>query len=273
MTDPIKKITDYYGGFNEKDRLESCFGQIEFVRSQQIIARYLPGAPSVILDVGGAAGRYSCWLAGLGYEVHLIDPVPKHLEQAKQASVLQKGAEIASCSLGDARQLPFRDSFADALLLMGPLYHLGKVHDRIKALKEAYRVLKKGGVLFAVIISRYASAIDGLHSGYYKDPEFREIMQHDLKDGQHRNPTGNELYFTDAYFQHPQELRSEIEQAGFQHEATIGIEGISYMMRDLDVSWNTTEYREFLLDIIQRLECEPTLIGASPHIMAVAYKN
>jgi len=194
----MKKIIDYYGDFNEKDRLNCSFGQIEFIRSQQIIVRYLPKAPAVVLDVGGAAGRYSCWLAGLGYEVHLIDPVPKHIEQAN---------------------------------------------------------------------------IDGLHSGYYRDPEFRKIMKQDLQDGQHRNPTGNELYLTDAFFQHPDELRSEMEEAGFKHEATIGIEGISYMMRDFDTIWDTNESREFLLDIIQRLKCEPTLIGASPHIMGVAYKK
>jgi ubiquinone/menaquinone biosynthesis C-methylase UbiE len=273
MTDSSKKITDYYGVFNEKDRLESCFGQIEYIRSQQIIERYLPKAPAIILDVGGAAGRYSCWLAGLGYEVHLIDPVPKHIEQAKQASVHQKGFEITGFTLGDARQLDFNDCFADAVLLMGPLYHLVKAADRLQALKEAHRVLKRGGVLFAVIISQFASTIDGLQSGYYHDPAFRKIMQQDLKDGQHRNPTGNELYFTNAYFQHPEELCSEIEQTGFTHEATVGIEGISYMMQDFDTAWQNKEDREFLLDIVKRLECEPALIGASPHIMAVAYKK
>jgi ubiquinone/menaquinone biosynthesis C-methylase UbiE len=273
MTDSTKKITAYYSDFNERDRLESCFGQIEFVRSRQIITRYLPPVPAVVLDVGGAAGRYSCWLAGLGYEVHLVDPVPKHLEQAKQVSARQKGAEIRSFRRGDARQLDFKDCSARVVLLMGPLYHLVQAADRLQALKEVYRVLKKGGVLFAAIISRFASTIDGLQSGYYHDPDFRRIIQRDLEDGQHRNPTGNELYFTDAYFQHPDELRFEMEQAGFTHEATIGIEGISFMMKDLDASWQIKKHREFLLDIIKRLECEPALIGASPHIMAVAYKN
>jgi ubiquinone/menaquinone biosynthesis C-methylase UbiE len=71
---------------------------------------------------------------------------------------------------------------------MGPLYHLVEAADRLQALAEAYRVLKPGGTVFAVGISRFASSIDGLASGYFLDPAFRAIMLGDLEDGQHSSP-------------------------------------------------------------------------------------
>lgn len=270
--DTLRDVVDHYSGFDEQARLSGNWGQVEFVRSQSIIRRYLKDPPAVVLDIGGAAGRYSCWLAGKGYEVHLVDPVPLHIEQAREASAAQPQTPIASCTLWDARQLEFDDMLADAILLMGPLYHLVEARDRRRALAEAYRVLKVGGYLFAVAISRFASTIDGLMEGYFLDPAFREIMGRDLDDGQHRNPTQNRAYFTDAFFHHPEELRVEVAAVGFDVQALVAVEGISYLLKDFDQNWAVKSWREFLLDLIRKTETEPTLIGASPHIMCVGVK-
>jgi ubiquinone/menaquinone biosynthesis C-methylase UbiE len=177
---------------------------------------------------------------------------------------------IASCQLGDARRLDFATGQADAVLLMGPLYHLVHSQDRRQALQEAYRVLKTGGVLFAAGISRFASTLDGLASGYWQDGAFLKIMQRDLQDGQHRNPTQNPAYFTDSFFHHPDQLQAEVESVGFQVQALIAVEGISYVMKDLDQNWAIESHRTFLLELIQQIEQEPSLIGASPHMMCVA---
>jgi ubiquinone/menaquinone biosynthesis C-methylase UbiE len=211
-------------------------------------------------------------LAGEGYEVHLVDPVPLHIRQAREASAAQPQTLIASCTLGDARRLAFDDMLADAVLLMGPLYHLVEAQDRRRALAEAYRVLRGGGHLFAAGISRFASTIDGLMEGYFLDPAFREIMRRDLEDGQHRNPTQNPAYFTDAFFHHPDELGTEVADAGFDVQALVAVEGIGYMMKDFDQNWALESRREFLLDLIRKTEGEPTLIGASPHMMCVGVK-
>ncbi len=268
----INQIIEYYCEYNEQDRLLSPWGELEYFRTQAILQAHLPASPAVILDVGGATGRYACWLAGLGYKVHLIDPVPKHIEQAQLASSRQPDHPIASFTLGDARELKFAGAAADVVLLMGPLYHLCDLSDRIKALKEACRGLKSGGKLFAVGISRFASTIDGFCEGYFQDPEFIKIMNQDLVNGQHRNHTQNPVYFTDAYFHHPDELRREIEEAGFRHLATIAIEGVGYKLKNFDETWRQQAHREFLLKTLQKIEQEPSLIGASPHIMGVAFK-
>jgi ubiquinone/menaquinone biosynthesis C-methylase UbiE len=268
----IDKVIKYYGDYDEQARLSSNLGQVEFVRTQNIIHRYLKSPPAIVFDVCGAAGRYSCWLAKEGYEVHLVDPVPKHIEQAREASDAQSEMLIASCTVGDARQLEFDDDIADAVLLLGPLYHLVEAQDRIRSLTEAYRVLKPGGHLFAVGISRFASTIDGLVSGYYLDPIFQEIMQRDLEIGQHRNPTNNPTYFMDTFFHHPDELKAEVRSAGFEIMGLFAVEGIIYMMKDFEKNWKTSDNREFLLDVIGKIEREPSLIGASPHVMCVGAK-
>lgn len=265
-------IIDYYSAYDEQVRLSQAWGQIEYVRTQNIICRYLQPPPAVVLDVGGAAGRYACWLARQGYQVHLVDPVPLHVRQAQAASDAQPETPIASCQLGDARELAFDDASADAVLLMGPLYHLVEAHGRHQALKETYRALKRSGMVFAVGISRFASTIDGLASGYFLDPSFREIMRRDLQDGQHRNPTGNPAYFTDTFFHHPRELAAEVTAAGFELQALLAIEGIGYMMQEFDRHWAIESHRQFLLELIAKTEQEPALIGASPHLMCVATK-
>ena len=191
----------------EADRLQRGSGRIEFARTQEIVSRYLPPAPAVIFDIGGGPGVYACWLARLGHEVHLIDPVPLHVEQARQASAQQPDAPIASCIVGDARHLDRADASVDVALLLGPLYHLTERSDRITALREAARIVRPGGVVLAVGISRFVSTLDGMARGYLADSVFARIVQDDLATGQHRNPTHHPAYFTTAYFHHPTELK------------------------------------------------------------------
>ena len=271
--DSNRKVVDYYKNFDEQGRLSVSLGQVEYLRTQVIIRRFLKPPPALVLDVGGAAGRYACWLARHGYQVHLIDPVPTHIQQARSASEAQPKTPIASCQVGDARKLDFEDEVVDAVLLLGPMYHLVESRDRLHALKEAHRVLKTGGVLFAAAISQFASTIDGLSSGFFLDPAFRKIMERDLVDGQHRNPTQNPAYFMDTYFHHPEALKDEVIKAGFEIAGLLAVEGISYLMVDFDQNWADEHHRDFLLSIIEKTEREPSLIGASPHLICVGVKQ
>jgi ubiquinone/menaquinone biosynthesis C-methylase UbiE len=138
--------------------------------------------------VGGGPGAYAAWLAALGHEVHLVDPVPDLVAHAQ--TVRGAGSQkIASCRVGDARALDRDDQSADVVLLLGPLYHLIDAEDRRRALEEAYRVLVPGGVLFAAAISRFASALDGLAQDLFADPAFEQIVQWDIVDGIHYTRT------------------------------------------------------------------------------------
>ena len=138
----------YYDRGTEEGRLADS-GRLEFLRTRELLARFLPAPPVTVLDVGGAAGAYALPLAAEGYEVHLVDPVALHVEQALAASAAQPDAPLASAVVGDARALPFDDESADVVLLLGPLYHLTEAADRTRALREARRALRPGGLLAA----------------------------------------------------------------------------------------------------------------------------
>jgi len=106
--------------------------------------------------VGGGPGVYACWLSAQGYEVHLVDASPLHVEQARAASERLPNNPLASVRLGDARQLDVADAAVDAVLLLGPLYHLTERADRLTALRESARVLRPGGHVFVAAVSRFA---------------------------------------------------------------------------------------------------------------------
>lgn len=164
-----------------------------------------------------------------------------------------------------------RDASAHAVLLLGPLYHLTEREDRIQALREARRILRPDGVLFAAGISRFASAIDGVMRDLLVDPVFRQIVERDLIDGQHRNPTNHPHYFTTAFFHHPEELLDEVLEAEFVESDILAIEGIGWMVPNLGQVLDDGEARDRLLGVLRRLEAEPSLLGASLHLLAVAH--
>jgi ubiquinone/menaquinone biosynthesis C-methylase UbiE len=268
MADQHPEIVAHYEIFDEANRLIED-NRLEFLRTAEIVERFILPPPAVVVDVGGGPGVYATWLAEKGYRVHLFDLVPRHIDAVRRkANPEQVTAEIA-----DARRLPLEDASADAVLLLGPLYHLVKRDDRIDALREAQRVLRPGGTLLAAGISRFASAIDGVFSNLLADPAFQKIVDRDLLEGQHRNPTNHPHYFTTAFFHHPEELKTEMLDAGFPDPEILAIEGFGWAVPDLEQVLDDAEARDRLLDVLRRIESEPTLLGASPHLLAVARRS
>lgn len=263
------EMLEHYDAGVEAGRLVSIGGSLELMRTQEIVGRFLPPPPAVIYDVGGGPGIYSCWLARLGYEVHLVDSVPLHVEQAREASRAQPETPVASCRLGDARQLERADASVDAVLLLGPLYHLTERRDRIAALREAARVTRPGGFVFAAAISRFASLLDGMVRGFISDPAFRAIMSEDLCSGQHRNPENRPHYFTTSFFHTPNELRREFEEAGLEYVQTLAIEGPAALIQHVSEQWDDSDWRDHVLAAVRQIEAEPALLGASPHLLAI----
>jgi ubiquinone/menaquinone biosynthesis C-methylase UbiE len=183
-----RETIDHYNTYDEADRLNKDIGPLELLRTRELITRYLPPPPAVVIDIGGASGIYSFWLAEQGYQVHLVDLVPRHIEQAVQHSQDARAPRLAGIRVGDARSLPFPDAFADAALMHGPLYHLPDRADRLRAIMEAKRVLKPGGILLAFAITRYAGLIFGLLRGYVFDPVYQQMIRNEVKAGHRENP-------------------------------------------------------------------------------------
>jgi SAM-dependent methyltransferase len=266
------EVLEHYASGYESQRLLGGSSQFELLRTQELVMRYVPAPPAVIFDVGGGPGVYACWLAKQGYEVHLVDALPLHVELARQASRAQPDAPLAGIEVGDARSLKRADTSVDVVLLFGPLYHLIERANRLTALHEAHRILRPGGILFAVGISRFTSVLDGLRQGFLDDPAFVQIAERDLTDGQHRNPMNHPAYFTTAFFHAPKDLEIEVKESGFLYERTLPIEGPLWLSHYVAANFHDQRKRELFLTLARRLEQEPSLLGASAHLLAVARK-
>lgn len=261
----------YYDSAPEESRLETGTSQLEELRSRELILRHAPKPPAIVFDVGGAGGAYAFWLAEFGYDVRLFDAVPRLVDVARQRNE-RAVHRLTSCAVADARALPEPNESAEMVLLLGPLYHLVDDHDRQTALSEAIRVLRPEGVLIAAGISRSASALDGLARELLGDPEFAAIVERDLLDGHHHNPTKRVDYFTTAYFHRPEDLRREVADAGFELEGLYGVEGPAWILPDFAERWNDPKRRAILLRVARALESEPSVLGSSAHLIVVGRK-
>lgn len=257
-------VQSYYAAYDEAGRLDSGVFQLERERTREILSRHLPPAPAIILDVGGGPGEHARWLTRGGYEVHLVDVVPRHVEQALAGDPVP-----ASARIGDARRLEREDASCDVVLLLGPLYHLQERDDRLAALREARRVLRPGGLLAAASISRFASLLDHLVSGS-ADAAFAAVISDDLESGRHRNETGRLELFTEAFFHRPEDLQEEIGEAGFTGIDLVAVEGPGALAPDFASRWREPRRREELLGWVRATEREPSILGVSMHLLALA---
>jgi ubiquinone/menaquinone biosynthesis C-methylase UbiE len=268
MTGIDPEVIWYYNKGREAKRLAtSC--RLEEARTRRIIARRLDGEHRSIIDIGGGAGAYALWLTRMGHAVHLLDPVSLHIEQARAAAE-REGVTLAGLEVCDAESLRFDDESFDVALSLGPLYHIIDRSRRVAAVRESYRVLRPGGMLFAAAITRYGSAIEGFFKGYAASRDFVISMQRAMRDGQHRNPRRQAGLFTTAYFHQPPEFQEEIVEAGFADVDLVAIEGPWTCIPDFEQKWEDAQFRSLLMDTIELMEADPSVIGFGGHIMAIA---
>ena len=268
-------MLEHYGRGEEEDRLStSSAGQLEFERTREIVLRRLPPAPAVIADIGGWPGRYALWLAGLGYRVVHRDVVPLHVEQlaAAAAAVAEPDAGSAIDSgVGDARSLDLADSSVDAVLLLGPLYHLTRRADRIQALREARRVVRPGGPVFGAAISRWAVRYDGvLRLRLYEQvPAILEAVGSMERTGVF--PPLRPGEFT-AYTHRPGQLRDEFGLAGLVATDVVSVECGAFLLPDLQERMADPEARQVIMDSARALERVPELLGLGSHLLATGLR-
>jgi ubiquinone/menaquinone biosynthesis C-methylase UbiE len=154
MPDP--EIVDHYETIREEDRITAGFGRLELLRTQEVLRRHLPVPPARVADIGGGPGVHAQWLADSSYQVHVVDIIPRHVNQVRSAL----GPKGVTAEVGDARELNLPSASFDAAVLLGPMYHLTERADRLQALREAARVVKSGGLVAVGAISRFASLFD-----------------------------------------------------------------------------------------------------------------
>ncbi len=254
----------HYATGAELGRLETR-SRLEFERTKILLAERLPPG-GCLIDVGGGPGVYSAWFASRGYEVDLVDPVPLHIEEAQRASKL--GPPFRS-HLGDARSLPFADESADAVVMMGPLFHLVEPEDRRAALGEAHRVLRPGGVLAASAMGRFFWFGYTVAHNTIRDADLRRGVTTFVDSG--RRPEGEGPY--PAFAHRPEELERELTDAGFTDVVVLAIEGFFHLLADLPQRLADPSSATALFELLARYETDPAIVGMSGHLMAIGRRG
>ncbi len=264
------EILEFYASAEiEHGRLFGGNGPLELARTRQIVSRYLKEPGLIVRDIGGGTGVYAYWLAGLGHEVHLLDAVPSHIDHAIRE--LPQGIRLASAVVGDARQLPWADESSDLVLMFGPLYHLTELHDRQRALDEAFRVLRPGGIVLGAAISRLVTTMNALFQTLGTSPAFYAMAKLDADTGRHTSPPESPN-FTTAWFHDPAEFAAEFRSSKFELVDLLGVEGPGWLVPDFRTAWADPVRRFQLLETAERLERREDVLGMNKHIIAVGHK-
>ncbi|MFI7342001.1 class I SAM-dependent methyltransferase [Streptomyces sp. NPDC050085] len=240
----------------------SADGALELVRTQEILRPRLPAAPAEVLDVGGGPGIHARWLSEAGYRVHVVDPVPRHVEQAATTG--------ATAELGDARKLSAASDSYDVVLLLGPLYHLLERADRDQALAEAVRVAKPGGLVVAAAIGRYASLFEHVATTLLDRDRVRDAVADILTTGVHEPGRKG---FTAAYFHTPGGLVEEVASAGLSNVSVHSVEGPAWAVlkgaeeHAQDSVQGSAMFRA-ALNAARLADSYPDLLASSSHLLA-----
>ena len=152
----FKALTDFYGSYDEDNRLRSKHGMVEFLTTMRYVQKYLQ--PSMrVLEIGAATGRYSHALTQQGYEVDAVELIQHNIDIFRAKT---RPGETVTIRQGNAKDLSFiADETYDITLLLGPMYHLYTVGEQRQALAEAIRVTKKGGIVFAAYCGNDATMV------------------------------------------------------------------------------------------------------------------
>lgn len=272
-----KTVLAYYEEGREYNRLRTDIGLIEFARTKEILLENLPSPPAVIYDIGGAYGEYSWWLASLGYEVHLFDLSETNIKLSKELAGEYPGCSLAASEVCDARKVPRADNSADAVLLMGPLYHIIDYCERIRALKECCRLLKPGGVIFSAALTPFSVLLDKLTvyspggGSYLENPDFLAMVERELNDGCHLNPN-KEVYagLGSSHLHTAKALKAELEAGGFSETVVHGVMGGAWLANNIDELWKNEKSRNVLMTTVRLLDTHEEIIGLSGHLLAVS---
>lgn len=256
----------------ETGRLHRGLGQIEYARTKELLRECLPPAPAVVYDIGGAYGEYAFWLAEMGYEVHLFDLVDTHIRMAGEHSKkVPEVHKLAAAEVADARKVPRDAASADAILLLGPLYHLPEKKDRDAALAECKRLLRPGGMLVTAHIVPWAPLVDNVihydEAPRLDDDAVFTRLADTTRTGCHKGKIIGMMHLA-----RPEEARKEVEAAGFAEVTLHGVLGPCWAIRNLDEAWMDEAKREAILRVVRLLDREESLMGFSTHYITISHR-
>lgn len=260
----MTELEEYYNKFNEEKRLNSRHGQVEFRTSMKYIHQYLPSdVPKEqvkILDIGAGTGRYSVALANEGYDVTAVELVKYNLGILKQ-----KNSSVKAYQGNATRLKRFEDNTFDLTLLFGPMYHLFEYEDKKKALSEAKRVTKPGGIiLVAYCMNEY-----GVITYAFKEKHILECMEENRFTEDFHTISFKENLYDYMRIEDIDRLNADVN---LERIKIISPDGPANYMRPFLNNLSDEEFEYFVQ--YQMATCErPDLIGAGAHTVDILKKG
>lgn len=270
MTD-FNRVTNYYKDFDEQNRLLKDFsGKFEYKMTMRILNKYISNGKK-ILDLGGASGIYTFPLAKQGNYLTLADLSPKLIEQAKEKIKTEKINNIISCDVENAVSLSYPDEEFDIVLLFGPLYHLLEKNEREKCIKEVYRVLKNGGLVFASFIP-YLSGSIAIIDRYFRHHDQVTIynLEETFKSGKFINNSSKG--FQEGYYPKSEEIVELFNKYKFSKIDLLSIRGIGYEKEDDIYNIDDKDMYNKIIKLIDDTCRMPEVIEMCGHAMYIGKK-
>ncbi|WP_115863300.1 class I SAM-dependent methyltransferase [Halorussus litoreus] len=271
----------YYDEFAEREwkRLDrDPVTRMEFENTADYLAEHLPDAaartdesdPVRVLDAGGAAGRYACWLAERGYDVTLVDLSAEQVELAREKAAERGVADRVAAERGDVRDLRFADDSFDAVCCLGgPLSHVVDDDERATATAELRRVAKPRAPVFVSVIGRFAMLRDILK--FCLDDE-HGLLAPIAEDGDYTAERTAEYADGDGWAEchgfRADEFETQLEAAGFEVETLVGLENVANRMKR-ELAEADEEAVESVRELVRTLREDRTAVDFSEHMLAV----
>ncbi len=271
-------VRAYYAAFAEREwqRLTNTDdGAIEYALTCTMLEQYLP-ASGRILDIGGGTGRYTIWLAQRRYQVVLADLSPTLLALAQthiaDAGVTEQVEAIVEADVCDLSR--WSEASFDAVVCLGPFYHLPDFRDRERAAREVVRVLRPGGVIFIAFMPRYAL----LRRTFAKTNERKHLADADwiarlVEQGMFDNSVAG--HFTYAYGAQPAEIAPFLRQHGLEQITLLAAEGITGGIQGAVKEALTSEpsIRQVIFDLLIETASDPAILGMANHLLYIGRRS
>lgn len=259
----MTELEEYYNKFNEEKRLDSRHGQVEFITSMKYIHKYInmknPKSDFKILDIGAGTGRYSVALANEGYDVTAVELVKYNLGILKKKNSSVKAMQGNALNL---KKLP--DESFDMTLLFGPMYHLFGSTDKEKALSEAKRVTKPGGIILVAYCMNEYSVL----TYAFKERHILECLeQNRFTDDYHTLSTKENLYD----YVRLEDINALNKACALNRLQIISPDGPANYMRPFLNQLSEEEFQHFITYHLATCERQD-LIGAGAHTLDILQK-
>jgi SAM-dependent methyltransferase len=269
MIDDVSDIAAFYNSDPEREHCRLEQHQLEYDLTWRYLNQYLP-SQGAILEIGAATGRYTLELAKRGYMLTAVDLSAALIEGCRK-SIADEGLERqVRLVVADARDLgEVAEKGFDAVLLMGPLYHLIVEADRKAALKEAFDRLREGGIIFSSFISRFGimgDLLKNIPSWIEDQAEVRSLLERGKRPDDF--PRGGFR----GYFAQISEIAPLHEAIGFE---TLTVVGVEPAISADDESYNKLQgkQRQLWLELFYEISAERSIIGASRHLLYIGKKK